>query len=70
LIISQRIVLLLHAEMLSSPLASRPKFSSSASCNTGLVITLSRGPRGLVVSHRNHIIYVMFFSDWKLLLAL
>jgi len=27
-------------------------------------------PRGLVVSHRNHVIYVTFFSDRKLLLAL
>jgi len=27
-------------------------------------------PHGLVVSQRNHIIYVMFFSDKKLLLAL
>jgi len=27
-------------------------------------------PHGLVVSHRIHIIYVMFFSDKKLLLAL
>jgi len=26
-------------------------------------------PRGLVVSHRNHVIYVRFFSDRKLLLA-
>jgi len=27
-------------------------------------------PRGLVVSHRNHVIYVTFFSDRKLLFAL
>jgi len=27
-------------------------------------------PRGLVLSHRNHVIYVIFFSDRKLLLAL
>jgi len=27
-------------------------------------------PRGLVVSHRNHVIYVTFFFDRKLLLAL
>jgi len=26
-------------------------------------------PRGLVVSHRNHVIYVTFFFDRKLLLA-
>ena len=48
--------------------ASWPIFAASASstCNACLILTTC----GLVVSHRNHIIYVRFFSDRKLLLAL
>ena len=45
--------------------------------SSGLVLILMQWPRshegcprGLVVSHRNHVIYVAFFSDRKLLLAL
>jgi len=64
---------------------SRPKWPRGQiirpqphSMQPGLILVLNQCwprshegcPRGLVVSHRNYVIYVTFFSDRKLLLAL
>ena len=53
-------------------MALRPKFNASfsSSCNAGLILMKVVLVASLYVSHRNHVSYVMFFSDRKLLLAL